>query len=86
MVPFACRKTVLLSILETQFFCICALRSKATFFFSLLSIIWKRQFVRRENNEERKENILWAMNKYGWLTDEEYEEALAQELVLQLAF
>ena len=23
------------------------------------------------------------MNKYGWLTDEEYEEALAQELVLK---
>ena len=22
----------------------------------------------------RKEDILWSMNKYGWLTDEEYEE------------
>ncbi|MBQ8359929.1 MAG: transglycosylase domain-containing protein [Oscillospiraceae bacterium] len=36
-----------------------------------------------ENNEKRKENILWAMNKYGWLTDEEYREALDQELVLK---
>ena len=36
-----------------------------------------------DNNEKRKENILWAMNKYGWLTDEEYDEALAQELVLK---
>ena len=36
-----------------------------------------------ENNKDRKENILWAMNKYGWLTDEEYQEALDQELVLK---
>ena len=36
-----------------------------------------------ENNEKRKENILWVMNKYGWLTDEEYQEALGQELVLK---
>ena len=36
-----------------------------------------------ENNEKRKENILWVMNKYGWLTDAEYKEALAQELVLK---
>lgn len=36
-----------------------------------------------DNNKERKENILWAMNKYGWLTDSEYEEAIAQELVLK---
>ena len=36
-----------------------------------------------DNNEDRKENILWAMNKYGWLTDEEYEQAIAQELILK---
>ena len=36
-----------------------------------------------DNNKERKENILWAMNKYGWLTDEEYDEAINQELVLK---
>ena len=36
-----------------------------------------------ENNKTRKENILWAMNKYGWLTDAEYEHALEQELVLK---
>lgn len=36
-----------------------------------------------ENNKERKENILWVMNKYGWLTDSEYEHALEQELVLK---
>ena len=44
---------------------------------------WYDPYQNPENNEERKENILWAMNKYGWLTDEEYEEALAQELVLK---
>ena len=36
-----------------------------------------------DNNKVRKENILWAMNKYGWLTDSEYEKAIAQELVLK---
>ena len=36
-----------------------------------------------ENNEKRKENILWVMNKYGWLTDAEYKQALDQELVLK---
>ena len=36
-----------------------------------------------DHNKERKENVLWAMNKYGWLTDEEYQEALDQELVLK---
>ena len=40
-------------------------------------------YLNWENNQERKENVLWAMNKYGWLTDEEYEEAIAQELVLK---
>ncbi len=32
-----------------------ALLSKAHFLFSLLSFIWKRQFDRREKNEERRE-------------------------------
>ena len=36
-----------------------------------------------ENNKSRKEDVLWAMHNYGWLTDEEYEEAIAQELVLK---
>ena len=36
-----------------------------------------------ENNHKRKENILWTMRNYGWLTDEEYQSALAQELVLK---
>ena len=36
-----------------------------------------------ERNKVRQENVLWAMNKYGWLTDEEYEEAKNQELVLK---
>ena len=37
-----------------------------------------------ENNMKRKENILWAMREHGWLTEEEYQEAIAQELVLKL--
>ncbi len=36
-----------------------------------------------ENNMKRKDNVLWAMREYGWLTDEEYEEAVSQELVLK---
>jgi len=44
---------------------------------------WYDPYQNPENNKERKENVLWAMNKYGWLTDEEYEEALAQDLVLK---
>jgi len=44
---------------------------------------WYDPYQNPENNEERKENILWVMNKYGWLTDAEYEEALNQELVLK---
>ena len=44
---------------------------------------WYDPYQNPDNNEERKENILWAMNKYGWLTDEEYQEALDQELVLK---
>ena len=44
---------------------------------------WYDPYQNPDNNEERKENILWAMNKYGWLTDEEYQEALDQDLVLK---
>ena len=44
---------------------------------------WYDPYQNPDNNEERKENILWAMNKYGWLTDEEYQEALDQKLVLK---
>ena len=44
---------------------------------------WYDPYQNPDNNFERKENILWAMNKYGWLTDEEYEEALDQKLVLK---
>ena len=36
-----------------------------------------------ENNHVRKENVLWVMRNYGWLTEEEYQECLAQELVLK---
>ena len=44
---------------------------------------WYDPYQNPDNNKERKEDILWAMNKYGWLTDEEYQEALDQELVLK---
>lgn len=44
---------------------------------------WYDPYQNPENNEKRKEDILWAMNKYGWLTDEEYEQALEEELVLK---
>ena len=37
-----------------------------------------------ENNKARKEDVLWAMREYGWLDDEEYQEAIAQELVLKV--
>ena len=36
-----------------------------------------------DNNKERKEDVLWAMKDYGWLEEDEYEEAIAQELVLK---
>ena len=37
-----------------------------------------------ENNKARKEDVLWAMREYGWLEDEEYQQAIAQELVLKV--
>lgn len=36
-----------------------------------------------DHNKERKENVLWTMRNYGMITEEEYQEALAQELVLK---
>ncbi|MBQ8748505.1 MAG: transglycosylase domain-containing protein [Oscillospiraceae bacterium] len=37
-----------------------------------------------ENNKKRKEDVLWAMREYGWLEEEEYREAIDQELVLKV--
>ncbi|MBQ4642256.1 MAG: transglycosylase domain-containing protein [Oscillospiraceae bacterium] len=36
-----------------------------------------------ENNKARKEDVLWAMREYGWINEDTYQEALAQELVLK---
>ncbi len=36
-----------------------------------------------ENNKERKEDVLWAMREYGFITEEEYREALEQVIVLK---
>ena len=44
---------------------------------------WYDPYQNPENNQKRKENILWSMRNYGWLTEDEYQEALAQELVLK---
>ena len=38
-------------------------------------------YDRPENNRKRQENVLWAMRDQGWITEEEYREALAQEMV-----
>ena len=40
-------------------------------------------YSRPQNNRKRQENVLWAMEQQGWITREEYEEALAQEMVFQ---
>lgn len=37
-------------------------------------------FVYPENNKERRENVMFEMHDQGMITDEEYENALAQEL------
>ena len=37
-----------------------------------------------DNNKKRKEDVLWAMREYGWLEEAEYQEAIAQELVLKV--
>jgi len=36
-----------------------------------------------EQNKERMTNTLWMMRNEGWITEEEYQEALAQEIVLK---
>lgn len=38
-------------------------------------------YTRPENNRKRQENVLWAMMDRGWITREEYETAMAQEMV-----
>lgn len=38
-----------------------------------------------ENNKDRQEDILWEMKDQGYLTEAEYQEAIAQELVFQSA-
>ncbi|MBR7178836.1 MAG: transglycosylase domain-containing protein [Oscillospiraceae bacterium] len=38
-------------------------------------------YTRPENNRKRQENVLWAMEQQGWITEAEYQEALAQEMV-----
>lgn len=43
----------------------------------------KREYTGPERNKIRQENTLWSMKEQGWLTEEEYEEALAQELVFK---
>ena len=40
-------------------------------------------YTRPQNNRKRQENVLWAMEQQGWITQAEYEEALAQEMVFQ---
>lgn len=36
-----------------------------------------------ERNRDRQENTLWSMKNEGWLTEEEYEAALEQEMVFK---
>ena len=38
-------------------------------------------YTRPENNRKRQENVLWAMEQQGWITEEEYRAALDQEMV-----
>ena len=38
-------------------------------------------YTRPQNNRKRQENVLWAMKDQGWITEEEYREALEQEMV-----
>ena len=43
----------------------------------------RREMTGAERNNVRKENTLWSMHDQGMLDDEEYEAALAQELVFK---
>ncbi len=36
-----------------------------------------------QNNRKRQENVLWAMRERGWITEAEYDEAMAQEMIFQ---
>ena len=36
-----------------------------------------------DNNKERKETVLWAMKNYNYITEAEYNQAMAQEIVLK---
>ena len=36
-----------------------------------------------DNNKDRKEDVLWSMRNQGLITEDEYQEALNQELVLK---
>lgn len=36
-----------------------------------------------ENNKERKEDVLFAMKNHGWISQDEYDQAIAQELVFK---
>ena len=38
-------------------------------------------YTRPQKNRERQVNTLWVMEQQGWITEEEYQEALAQEMV-----
>ena len=38
-------------------------------------------YTRPENNRKRQENVLWAMEQQGWITEEEYRAALEQEMI-----
>ena len=40
-------------------------------------------YSRPQNNRKRQENVLWAMEQQGWITEEEYRAALDQEMVFQ---
>lgn len=42
-----------------------------------------KEMTGKERNHIRKENTLWEMRNQGYLTEEEYQEALAQELVFK---
>ncbi len=35
-----------------------------------------------DNNKDRREDVLWKMNQLGWITDEEYEAALKEEVLI----
>ena len=38
-------------------------------------------YTRPQNNRKRQENVLWAMEQQGWITEAEYRAALEQEMV-----